>query len=451
MISLRELLSFKRVSFLAIIMPFFIDFLFTFENNSGIPYNQISILFIIILIFDYIYLYIFSKIKNRILLITFIHTSILFFFYFSYIVLFFSSINGFILNVNFKIRYIIPTVFGIVIFLIYINRSRLKMFNYVLNIFFIAITFIKIFNTLYLESINTKNIKIENIKGHPISIIQTREKPVILIIIDEYASPIELIKNYKDSNILNYQKFLLKDNWIVKNYMFSSDTSTINSLASLFNFNLQTSDQNLSIPFSREKLKKSSLYDSLEKKEIKFFNYGIFDIGKSKAMSKVYFIENEIKNKSFINYFFSNTLITLLFNNTFESMHVKHNQSVIEFKFESLKEDKNKSFYYFHLLMPHGPFVYHGKNHSYKNLAYKDRLKNYFEYWKFCNKILAPILSKLTNENKYKIILTGDHGFRGDFRINSHYTFSSFYGFEQEAIDNIKNVQDIGSLINSSY
>ena len=78
-------------------------------------------------------------------------------------------------------------------------------------------------------------------------------------------------------------------------------------------------------------------------------------------------------------------------------------------------------------------------------------LTKYYNYWNFSNQLLEPLLNSLTKENKYKIILTGDHGFRGDKRINPHYTFTAFYGFDESSIDSIKSVQDLGSLINSGF
>jgi hypothetical protein len=61
------------------------------------------------------------------------------------------------------------------------------------------------------------------------------------------------------------------------------------------------------------------------------------------------------------------------------------------------------------------------------------------------------MLTTLIKENKFRIILTGDHGYRGDNRINPHYTFAAFYGFDQVSIDKIQSVQDLGSLIYGGF
>lgn len=106
-----------------------------------------------------------------------------------------------------------------------------------------------------------------------------------------------------------------------------------------------------------------------------------------------------------------------------------------------------KTFIYVHLLMPHSPMVLTPEF----PLRKLNNLANYEAYWKFTNHKLEALLKDLCKENKYKIILTGDHGLRNDKRINFHQTFSAFYGFKPSEINRIKSVQDIGSLINASF
>jgi len=233
--------------------------------------------------------------------------------------------------------------------------------------------------------------------------------------------------------------------------MYSKNISTINSLASIFNFNFQTADQFLNIPFARRRLRNSSLIDSLEKKKVLFYNYGIFDIGKSAAMTKLYYYEDEIQSNNFVHGFFSRTLIPSIISMNEENLCNKHNRINIESTAKKINGIAHKSFVYIHLLLPHGPYKYEGTNSFYTYLYKKDNLINYYNYWKFSNKLLTSFLSDLSKENRYRIILTGDHGFRNDFRVNPRRTFTAFYGFERSTIDNIKSVQDLGSLINCGY
>jgi len=233
--------------------------------------------------------------------------------------------------------------------------------------------------------------------------------------------------------------------------MYSKNISTINSLASIFNFNFQTADQFLNIPFARRRLRNSSLFDSLENKKVQFYNYGIFDIGKSMAMTKIFFYEDETESNNFVQGFFIRTLMSPIIRMNEESLLNKHNRINIESTAKKINSIADNSFVYIHLILPHAPYRYEGTNSFYKNLANKDNLINYYNHWKFSNKLLTSFLSDLSKENRYRIILTGDHGFRSDVRVNPRLTFTAFYGFELSTIDNIKSVQDLGSLINCGY
>jgi hypothetical protein len=115
---------------------------------------------------------------------------------------------------------------------------------------------------------------------------------------------------------------------------------------------------------------------------------------------------------------------------------------------DSLNKNKNKRmFIYAHLFMPHGPMQFNPEF----TLRKEFNLNNYTDYWNFTNTKLSRLLKSLIRENKYKIILSGDHGYRDDKRVNPNYTFTAFYGFEETAIESVKSVQDLGSLINGTY
>jgi hypothetical protein len=109
---------------------------------------------------------------------------------------------------------------------------------------------------------------------------------------------------------------------------------------------------------------------------------------------------------------------------------------------------KNKrQFIYIHLYIPHAPIVYEPEFH----LRDDYNLNNYYAYWNFTNNKLSTLLAKLTSENKFRIILTVDHGYRSDKSVNPHYTFTAFYGFNNYDLEKIESVQNLGSLINGSF
>ena len=48
--------------------------------------------------------------------------------------------------------------------------------------------------------------------------------------------------------------------------------------------------------------------------------------------------------------------------------------------------------------------------------------------------------------NNVRVIISGDHGFRSDL-TDQKKTMAAFKGFEEKSIEQIRTVQDIGSLI----
>jgi len=124
-----------------------------------------------------------------------------------------------------------------------------------------------------------------------------------------------------------------------------------------------------------------------------------------------------------------------------------HNKYIFNNMTDSIKCLKsNKTFIYTHLYMPHAPMQYL-PDFKWRH----NKIENYIEYWNLTNNKLSVLLNNLTKENKFRIILTGDHGYRNDSRINPHKTFTAFYGFDKADVDQIKSVQDIGSLVNHYF
>jgi hypothetical protein len=249
---------------------------------------------------------------------------------------------------------------------------------------------------------------------------------------------------------------LKKEGWIIKNDAMSSEASTIHSVSSLFNYNLSKSNDfsKLSLfQIGPNYLMKSLVIDSLSKKNISIVNFGIFDLGNTKPFSTFYFYP-----KNFFQHFIYFTTYRKIIDNTtnFKADGLRysyyptevHNKYILENFSDSISHIKNDNiFIYAHLLMPHSPFRFNSEFQSNQT----NSLPNYKNYWEFTNLKIFKLLLNLTKENKYRIILVGDHGFRGDKRINPHETSMAFYGFEDEDLYQIQSIQDLGSLINGSY
>jgi hypothetical protein len=96
--------------------------------------------------------------------------------------------------------------------------------------------------------------------------------------------------------------------------------------------------------------------------------------------------------------------------------------------------------------MPHTPFLYDNEFKFKKTTTI-----NYLEFWKFTNDKLEFIIEEIIKSNDIKIILSGDHGYRYESKLNPKFTFLALYGFDDININEIKTVQDLGSLINSNF
>jgi hypothetical protein len=283
------------------------------------------------------------------------------------------------------------------------------------------------------------------------------QKPIILIVLDEYSSPDELYKIVKDSSIYNFSSALKIKGWEVRNSSYTYESSTIHSISSLFNFNLSKDslyDKQNTETIVSKKMLKTALLDSLNSKGVAFNNYGIFHIGNTKPLTQLYlypinFTEHflirttyaEEKNKSG-NFKFKNLIKS--YGNIFE-----HNAYILNNLPTILRENKNKkSFTYLHLFIPHAPF-YYGEEFPVKHVI---NFENYFSFWKFANTKIEALLDSINKQGDYKIIITGDHGNRrNEHKENYHYSFTAFKGFDSLALKQIESIQDIGLLINAGF
>ena len=152
-----------------------------------------------------------------------------------------------------------------------------------------------------------------------------------------------------------------------------------------------------------------------------------------------------------------NSLLFIILNNTSnlsrQGLEIDFNPNEKQNKFiinklinKKIRIKAGKTFIYSHLMMPHAPFKY-GSEFDFK----ENTNVNYQLFYKFTNIKLEKILRNLTKENKYKIIVTGDHGYRNASTVDPHITMGAFYGFENKSIEKVETVQDIGSLINGNY
>jgi hypothetical protein len=452
---LRGFFELNKASIFLIVLPYLS---FNYENIIHSPFfsfTQLLFIFAFILLMDVIIKWFLFKLNEK------IHTTISLFIVFISILFIYGLYISFFIqkefkeNFNIMIRGRIIIEFSIILFILLILILRKKTIYYkYLNVFLVLFSGFSLFPSI----INTNEKIKEEFKSGFISMPLNNSpiKPILLIISDEYTSPDGLYEIYKNSSIYQFSNELTKKGWIVKNSTYSYETSTIHSLSSLFNFNLSKNKKfgNLkNEDIGASKLINSTIADSLEKKKIDIINFGIFNIGKSPYLNRLYFyptsfIENIMMHSSYYT-IKSNT------GNFNESGLARsyypmesHNKYIFNHLADTLNTlTNNKTFAYIHLYMPHSPMQFKPNF----PIRTENNIVNYKAYWDFTNQKLNKLLSDLIESNKYRIILTGDHGYRNEKRINPHYTFSAFYGFNQESIDKINSVQDLGSLINGSF
>ena len=438
-----------RASFLILILPYLVIITSGLILSPLTSVLNVSILVIVLAFISIVYSKLFNPIPQRLFLYIICNSVILTVFYYDTIFSrIYITLNLIFFRSTVKFRYIMPAALLLSFGVQFIFRNHIKLFIKVVNVFFL----IFFLNTLFYKFNQNKSyFKNRNVQSQPIAITPSlgKLKPTILIIADEYASPTDLFKHFHDSTIFSFSSSLKDKNWNVVERNYSYSTATINSISSLFNFNFRKQDEQISsFDYTGQRLLRSTLYDSLIKKGASFYNFGIFDIGESKAPYRVYFyaksFTEQVFNRSIFNpYNFSK--------DNENGDHFAHNKYLFDSVPNKLIDIKdNHYFVYMHLLIPHQPFSY-GKEFQ-KNKAGKKRtIENYYAYWKFSNTKLSSLLAELTKDSRYNIILTGDHGFRHMKDVPSNYTFTAFYGFDSTQLTNLKSVQDIGSLINASY
>lgn len=292
--------------------------------------------------------------------------------------------------------------------IIYLFRKNLKKGKVVFS------TFIVLYSLLILASESTRFVLPVKKNIH----LNNNNNKIIFIILDEYSSPSDLFNNFSDTNIYYFSKYLKRRNWIVYDEITSANTQTLKSISSIFNFGFKTMDQENNI-YSINLLKNSKLINLLEKENYYILNLSFLQIGKYKETQEVFFKYP----KNILEVLIYNSIFFELIRKNGISTPESYNIETIE-KVNNIKILKEKYFVYIHLLMPHPPFFF-------KNEINVIKQNDYLKFWKFTNQKMIYTISKIQENNKdSKIIIMGDHGYRGNEKINANKTFLALYGFE---------------------
>jgi hypothetical protein len=425
-----------------------------FNFNSVFLSYPVTINELLLLFFSLFFLeIIFTFISNKKIKLFFILNVFLFLFGFLLIYILHNLINS-LFNINIRGRIIFLLLFIVLNFSIIII-SKIEKYK-ILNLFIIVFLVTNLLNNVFIFLVtetkhyyfNPKKIFYES---------SEKNKPILFLVLDEYHSPDDLYRVVKDSSLYKFANYLNQNNWQTNTKYQSNEIWTIRSLSSLFNYNLY---YDLNFIKAGEIIPdylftENYLSLDLQKKKVKVYNWGWFNFGLSEALY-VYFSKMDI-SFSILKKATQNTALAYIWNNTNKlsikgfdkdySVISQYNTSIINRLRDSIPLIKEKSFIYAHLSMPHTPFYHSSPQFNLKEI----NLKNYIEYWKFTNQLISEPLERITQSQNFKIIVTGDHGFRHDSRVDKNKTFLALYGFDCININEIRTVQDLGSLINSNF
>ena len=446
----------NKASFLMMVLPYIG---FNWRELYESPFyslGQVGLVLLILIGIELLFTQLVKKMGKyeQVLSVLFICFTVLFFYGNDLVV----PVNAFIIKsfhlfIKEKIVFIVIAIL-LLIFIYYI--IALKKLWKVLNIFLGIYCVVNIFSTRNLnrvieapiDSIQNGYVKINN---------DANDKPILLIVMDEYSSPDELYKILKDSAVYNFSNSLKKTGWEVRNSSYTYESSTIHSISSLFNFNLSKDSsywkQNVESIISK-KMMKSVLLDSLTVKGVVFNNYGIFHMGSTEPLTQLYLYPTSFSEHFLIRTAFfrgknrtTNFNLKFLFSSYGNTLN--HNKYILNILPNKIKQNKiAKSFAYIHLFMPHAPLFFEA-SFPLKNDINFD---NYFLFWKFTNNKMVSFLDTISKQGEYRIILTGDHGFRqNEHKENYNYSFTAFKGFDSTSLKQIQSIQDIGLLINAGF
>lgn len=453
----------KRYFIVLFTLPYVLDLFGDFIFSKALPNEtslvlEFSLLFVTIFLIDIIY-----QKANRVVKAHFslnldlvIFPSIIIFLY-SYIIDFLleylNKLTFKIFEINHYYAFLLIWILNYLLFKYVFNQFALtKIINLILVVICLAFILKSILNSKKATELSTtkqNQIYLNSAKSNT-------NNTVVLIILDEYESPNELYNITKDSSVFELSNFLKKNNWTLNNNSFSQNLITVNSISSIFNYNFKQLDKELLFRFSLNKLDNSELISDLKTKKVKVINYGIFNLGNQKALIPIYFnlFATETIQTNFIKAFFTKTILSNLLNNIYNEndKQISHNSYLAENIHKLVSPANKNTLYYFHLLMPHFPYNYKSKRYIYHSPLKLNGLDSYVNYYKFTNKLIIKQLQQLKYMTKYKIIITGDHGYREiPDKISPKLTSTYYFGYNIDQTSKIKSVQDIGSLIYASF
>jgi hypothetical protein len=357
-----------------------------------------------------------------------------------------------------RIRFVLLLFFLLMATASYFAASFFRNTIRALNVFLIVFVITCILYTdytVFMQGTKTKKTVYDssvNLNFEMLNNFQRKEekKKILFLVLDEYSSEADLIAFAKPDKMINsLNSYLLTRGFTVIRKIPSLELSTLNSINQLFNQGSELTFKDKSVENVGYELKHAFVVKNLAERGFKFKNFGLFNIGGNKEFYYLYpFPRNNFET------LFKNSMLFLIVTNfTFQNLknfngfqiYADYNKKVYTESLVYLNNSKasEKEIIYVHFEMPHPPFY---SINEFPHLSIT--LENYIEYWNFCNKKVIDYLNSIKDLDSYKVIITGDHGYRREPRkLDPHITTSAFYNFDSTELSQVAKVQDIGKLL----
>ena len=445
-----KLIFYDNLSLSILVLPYLI--LSSLDDEIGIKLDLFLMIPVLILL-DIIFVK-FNRFFKIIL-----YTFVLYFFY-SYLV--YTDSYYYIQGLSFRYFSLIFIILTFIILYQFKTEKSKNFLNFVVSTFSFLI-FLNINTSSLKSSIKSKLVGLSQKKISFLDDSINKNFPIILIVCDELASSSEIFNFTESYADYDFDNSLKSKSYFVKEKFYSHTKSTKISMASILNFNIQNNvyikdqegktDNFRTTSKLKNLMKFNSLTDSLNKYNIKSYSYGLINFPRgAKPKEKINHLWGALsfepfvvffKNENYLSDFLYKSVLNFidkriaLENNFFDNSRKETLNKLEEINF------KNNSFYYFHFYAPHDPFSYFDEFVENENIT---RIENHINYRRF---ILDKLLEKLKLEKfkETKVIIVGDHGFRGNEEIDPLNTFGAFYGFKKTNLDLIISPQDIAHLI----
>lgn len=348
----------------------------------------------------------------------------LLFFYVGFFQDWVQKITGF----YFQFRYLIPVSFVILISVFFAIKKhkesgRIVKLNYFLNILFLVYILVDIGIISYKKYTMPHRRLTLMREGNRFLPDSTDKKNTVkpdiyFLVFDEYSSSVSLKENYGFDNS-GLDSFLLKKGFFISTHSKSNYTYTIFSISSTFHMNYFNKVDHLKYPddfgLAWARIYNNKVFYELQNAGYDMYNYSFFDFKNYPALNQSFSKQWALK------YVFGKSM-KASFDYLYSFMNAKHytkklEHSLAEFE-KAVDEPKSEpKFIYFHVALPHTPYVFraNGEEKSPKEYSGKDKISKqaYVEQVEFTNTVIKRVIDKLTASGRPKIIiLEGDHGNR---------------------------------------